>query len=176
MERPSYLPASLTKKEEELAILLINGFVDAVNRTIVNEALKKKLNSLPYNTLMGWELEAIRGGLAGYGSVDVITDLVESCEPIRRRIFPIPVSTLKRAIKDQSEQPLSEAALDIGVQVLSSVIPDLKVITEGICGEEVRKMVREIGVERAMDIAEIITTENLSMFDACDSLIETFVH
>jgi len=176
MKRPSYLPTSLTKKEEELAHVLIEGFVKAVNRTITNEDLIKKLNLLPWNTLKKWELEAIEGALVGFGTVDTIMELIESFEPIRRRILPIPEATYRRALKDQSEQPLSEATLDIGVQVLSNVIPELKKNIEEICGEQTRELVREVGPDKARDVAEIITTENQSIFDAGNSLIETFIH
>jgi len=65
--------------------------------------------------------------------------------------------------------------LEIGVQVLSNVIPELKKNMEEVCGGQVRKLVSETSFKKARDIAEIITTENRSMFDVGDSLIETFV-
>lgn len=75
----------------------------AVNRTIGNEVLIKRLRPLQWSRLKKEELQAIQDCLAGYGSVDVIGDMVESFEPIRKRIFPVPASTYRRAIRDQSK-------------------------------------------------------------------------
>jgi len=173
-ERPSYLPKSLTQKEEELANILIEGFIEAVNRTIKNKTLTKNLRLLRWKALREEELLFVKPFLGGYGSMEAFIELIESC--FSDRVYIFSESQYRKDLMNQREYTsLSDEAIDIVIQASSRIIPELIKNIREICGKQVREMVHEIGLVKARDIAEIITIENQRVFDAYIKLTDALI-